>query len=88
MQNQNRRAILYSALVMIVLLLLLLTLITDNNRKYAEAINAAVTSIVRTNNALTTQIARTEAATQRAMLTGLPMTQTRAAAAPAATSTP
>ncbi len=79
MHNQNRRAVIYSALVLIVLLLLLSDIIADNNRKYADALSTASTAINLTNQAL---VAPMQTATSRAVSTTLTLTQTSAVSTP------
>jgi hypothetical protein len=78
MWRERNRAGIISALTLIVLLFGILILIGDNNQKYSAALNRAATAIVRTNNAVGSWVAGTQAATERALQTGLPMTQTRA----------
>jgi len=72
----GKRMSLFFIITTIILLLIVLMLITDNNRKYSMALESVMTSIIGTNRAA---VAPMETATSKAILTGLPLTQTRAA---------
>jgi hypothetical protein len=78
MWRERNRASIISTLTLIALLFGILLLMGDNNQKYSAALNRAGTAIVRTNNAVSSWVAGTQVATERALQTGLPMTQTRA----------
>ena len=69
---------LFFMLTTVILMLIVLFLLSENNRKYSDAVGHAVTTIARTSRAIANELATYDAATSQAIATGLPMTQTRA----------